>query len=621
MNVRVALRRLTGRLRPAGPGPRALTALFSLAWRSDPVGAIQVFGSAAALGIAPAIQVHLTVGLTASLLASVASGRVGGPAVLTYLAVISGVSVISQLLSAVQGRAMQRCQTRLSAAIASQIIRKSVSLSVQQVEDAPVQDALQRAVREVNFRPGMLLQQLTQLATQLVTLTSVATVLLETDVWVAALALLAPVPAIFAQIVAGKRNYRLEYERSADRRRLAYWQRLATMPDSAKEVTAFRLGDHILDAHDRVLESIIHANLKLANKNLLMSLPLMLATAVIILAAQATAVLHGSGPGTIAALMGAIQAIGTLQGSTQQLFTAASGMYVNQLYLRNVLAFINIPVVQLASGTREFPREIKSSLELRGVSFRYPSGQRDVLHEINLVLRPSETTALVGANGAGKSTIAKLVGRLWEPTAGTVCVDGHPLQEYELKSLRERVAYVFQDYVEYQLSVGDNVRFGSLHEAADIDRRVAHAIDDVGLTGQVAALPEGAGTQAGRLFDGVEFSGGQWQRIAIARSLIRSASVRIFDEPTASIDPVAESMLLAKLAERAAGRVNIVVAHRWSAIRHADRIVVISDGRVAEDGTHEELLALGGLYAEMYEAQGLGRGSGPENELQVTSAC
>ncbi|MFJ9840051.1 ABC transporter ATP-binding protein [Kitasatospora sp. NPDC101155] len=593
------------RLRRLAAAPRPVLAVLGQSWRCDRSGTAQVLLISLVVGILPAWQVKTTAAFATALLRTAEGSHEQVRGILFYLVVLAALGLGSQLLSLLQNRAMQRCQSRLSAHLADEIISRASRFRLSQVEDPGVQDSLQRAVREVAYRPGMLLSQLVQAATPVVTFGSVGAILWTLDFRIALLAMVAPFPTVVAQILQGRRTHALEHGRSEERRRINYWQHLASQPNSMKEVLAFRLAPVVLTNHRQLLARIVGADLRMANRNFGLAVPMVVLTALLTISAQATAILVGTSDARhVAGLLAVIQAIGMLQASMQQLFGSVSGMYVNQLYLRNVNEFLAIEQEPESQGEVTFPQDIVGGVEFRDVSFSYPGSGRRALDKVSFTLKPGQVTAIVGLNGAGKSTLGKLIGRLYEPTEGSILVDGVPLTDFRLDSLRDRVSYVFQNYVEYQLSVGENISLGMVHEADRSAERVEAAAREVGMHEHITALPQGYETQAGKLFTGgVEFSGGQWQRLAIARSAVRSASVRVMDEPTAALDTITEAELLDTLTAASAGRVSLLIAHRFSSVLRADRVLVFDRGRLVEDGDHQELMRLGGLYAEMYEAQ------------------
>jgi ATP-binding cassette subfamily B protein len=593
---------------PRTDGPRNFLVILRLAWRSDRWHTVQALACAIASAANPAVQVALTARMTRAFLAA-ANKTAGLSGILLCLSLMAVSGLAAQLLAMVQNRAAQRCQSRLSAHLSSRIVARAVRLTLVQAEDHDVHDALQRATREVDFRPGLLFQQMLQTTAQLVGFTTIGAVLFSLDYRVALLAMVAPLPTLASQILSGRRSYALERSRSADRRRLMYWQQLASQLESIKEILAFRLGPLVVEQHSALLARVVNADLRLANRNFRLGIPLAVAAAALAFAAQVTAVAISVGSAGITMVFAVVQAIVLLQSSIQQLLSTVSNMYVNQLYMGNVMDFLALPERGSDSGSVPFPTEIKHGIELRGVSFTYPGSERLVLCDVSVTLRPGETTAIVGQNGAGKSTLSKLLGRLYEPTAGEILVDGRPLREFTIESLRDRVGYVFQDYVRYQLTVADNIEFGTVSDPASPRTMPAtrRAAESAGIAEHVESLPLGYQTQLGKAFDGVDLSGGQWQRLAVARGLIRSASVRVMDEPTAAIDVIAEESLLDALTETAPQRVNVLIGHRFSSVCRADRILVLADGRLVEDGSHDELIRAGGLYADMYSTYAVGR--------------
>jgi ATP-binding cassette subfamily B protein len=301
----------------------------------------------------------------------------------------------------------------------------------------------------------------------------------------------------------------------------------------------------------------------------------------------------------------------TIQG----ILLSASSVYEQALYLRDLFVFLDMrPTITSHPDARPVPIPIRQGFVFENVGFRYPDSDRWAIRDVSLTLKPGERVALVGENGAGKTTITKLIARLYEPTEGRITLDGKDLREYDLASLRHAIGVIFQDFVRYDMRFDENIGVGEIESVrADLERDngVPASIDVAARNSLAASLlprfPLGYKQMLGRRFDeGMDLSGGEWQKVALARAYLRDAQVLILDEPTAALDARAEYEVFLRFSELVAGRMAILISHRFSTVRMADRIIVLRGGRVEESGTHEELLALGGLYEELFRMQAAG---------------
>jgi ATP-binding cassette subfamily B protein len=295
------------------------------------------------------------------------------------------------------------------------------------------------------------------------------------------------------------------------------------------------------------------------------------------------------------------------QTTFRSLFDGITNLYENSLFLDNLFTFLEMqPEIDVPSASKPAPSPIREGFEFRHVSFRYPDTQAWVLRDVNLHIRPGERIALVGLNGAGKTTLVKLLTRLYDPTEGQVLLDGIDLREYDLHSLQQRIGVIFQDFVQYSLTARENVGFGQVTALGD-NERVVEAARKGGAHPIIADLPDGYETALGRRWqEGQELSVGQWQKVALSRAFMRDAEILVLDEPTASLDAEAEYEIFQRFGELTAGRIAVLISHRFSTVRMADRIVVLEDGRITELGSHQELIALGGTYARLFNLQAEG---------------
>jgi ATP-binding cassette subfamily B protein len=296
------------------------------------------------------------------------------------------------------------------------------------------------------------------------------------------------------------------------------------------------------------------------------------------------------------------------QSTAGALMSSLADLYEQNLFLSNLFTFLKLqPRIPPGGRGEPAPEILRSGLEMRNVTFQYPGISEPVLHNINLTVAPGEKIALVGENGAGKTTLIKLLARLYDPTEGIILLDGADLREVDIASLHARIGVIFQDFVQYPLTGRENIGFGQI-EALEDDARIQAAAQKSGAHNVLNSLPKGYDTVLGRWFDeeGPDLSVGQWQKIALARAYMRDAPILILDEPTASLDAKSEFEVFKHFKELAADRTVILISHRFSTVRMADRIIVLNNGHIAEQGTHEELLAAGGVYATLFNLQAEG---------------
>lgn len=497
---------------------------------------------------------------------------------------------------------------RLGLTVNLEILRKASQLELTHFQDPEFYDQLTRARREATHRPLAVAGELLGLLAAITTLLGFVALLLSFSVIAVALLLVAAIPAALAELRFSRATYELRNRRSADARMLGYLEYVLASDEHAKEVMMLELAPTLLSRYRSISEDIWREERALAIRRTFWVVALsQLGTLTFYGCYGFIAVLAASGRIGLGDMTMYVLAFRQGQLSFQSILLALGSLYEHDLYMSNLLRFLAIPIAERPKMLSAAPEMDEQGIRFEGVGFRYPDQDRFALRNVDMVIPPGQTLALVGHNGAGKSTFIKLLSGLYEPSEGRILLDGRDLRSYPREELRRRLSVVFQDYNQYQLSARENVGFGSPAHAENLPR-VEDAVERGGASELIAALPQGLRTQLGRWFQGgVDLSGGQWQRIALARAFMRrQAELLVLDEPTAALDIDAEAEVFERVRELAEGRTLILISHRFANVRTADRIVVLEQSGVIEDGSHEQLLARGGVYAAMFRKQARG---------------
>ena len=588
---------------------RDLRATLGLVWHTSPLQTLL----AAALSLLQAFVPALTIWISKLLLDAVAQaieGRLGSPEaafgqLLGLLALQVGVGAVSSILAAAQGTNRELLGDALQNRISLRILRKASGLELSQFEDSETYDTLQNAYREVGSRPLGVFTQLVALAQAVITLGTVSALLAQLGGGIVPLVLLATLPGVWVTSRFGTEGYRMLRRQVTDARIQNYLGYLLTNDSAVKEVRLFGFEDYLISRWGAYYAKFRAQLVSLVTRRSLWGLAASLSSAGFIGAATLL-VLRRAARGLVSVgdfgLF--IQGIAQLQGQFSALLSGFTGIYQNLLYMRNLFEFLELPTRDLDAG-ESWQGRVKR-IEFQNVSFRYPLTETDVLKDVSFSVVKGQALALVGENGAGKTTLIKLLTRLYEPTSGRILLNGLDTAHFSPRSVQQEMSIIFQDFGQYQMTVRENVALGQT-ELPTTGAAVEAASVRSGAAEFVERLPEGYSNVLGRWFaGGQQLSGGQWQRLALARLYFRGGSVLVFDEPTAALDANAEFEVVSALQREAQGRITVIISHRFSTVRLADQIIVLTDGTISEMGSHEHLLEAGGTYARMFRVQARG---------------
>jgi len=532
----------------------------------------------------------------------------GNPAALWKLVALElGLAVLSDLLGRANSLADSLLGDRITNRISVRLIEHATQLDLASFEDPVFYDKLERARRQTTGRVGLLAAVL-NVAQDTLSLISLSAGLIVFSPWLMVLLVAAVIPAFLGETHFTTLAYSVLYRWTPQRRLLDYIRMLGASNQSAKEIKIFGLGPHLAERYHEVSDRIYEDNKKVAVKrasvgfllNLVSTVGYYGAYAVVLMRTLAGAI----SVGTFTFLTGAFSRSRMYIEKILQSFTDISDQ---ALYLKDLFDFFEMqPSIRSIRGALPAPRPIRDGFEFRKVGFAYPGSTHMVVENINFRLEAQEKIALIGENGAGKTTLVKLLARLYDPTVGYILLDGVDLREYDVEDLRKEIGVIFQDYMRYELLAKENIGFGKIEDLAD-QSRIEMAAHKSMAYQVIDKLPNGYDQMIGRRFDGgVDLSGGEWQKFALARAYMRDAQLLILDEPTATLDARAEYEVFRRFAELTKGRMAVLISHRFSTVRMADRILVLRDGRIREQGTHNHLVALGGQYAELFELQAAG---------------
>ncbi len=488
--------------------------------------------------------------------------------------------------------------------VSIEVMRHASQLDLQAYEDPVFYDRLERARVQATDRLGMI-QSLGRLFQQVLTTVVLSAAILFYSPWLLLLLIACLIPAFLGESHFAFLNYAKNYRQTPVKRELDYLRQVGGSKEAAKELKLFGLADFLTGRFIMLSNKIFDENLVLFRRRL---------WAVSMLSMVSTGGYYGCyvwviyetaiGAFSIGTLSFLTQSIINASNNISQIFSTLSSIADQALFLTDLLAFFEMrPTVTSKPHALPAPRPIVDGFEFQDVSFVYPGTERRVLEHLNFRLEPGERIALIGQNGQGKTTIVKLITRLYDPTAGRVLLDGADLRDYDIEDLCKEIGVIFQDFMRYEMTARENIAVGRIEYLPDLPRIEAAAEKSLA-DGVIQRLAKGYDQMLGRRFEGgVDLSGGEWQKLALARAYLRESQVLILDEPTAALDARAEYEVFARFNELTEGKMALFISHRFSTVRMAERIIVLENGAIAEEGSHERLVARGGRYAEMFELQ------------------
>lgn len=580
---------------------------LSLVWESSPSLAVASIGVRLVQGLLPLVVLYLT-----KLLIDTVTEALKTPtedpsltSILLILGGIAGVAAVTVILNALGGL-LSRTQAQIVTDHMYALLQaKSVEVDLEYYENAQYHDTLHRAQQEAPYRPTAILNAVLQLGQNAISLIAMGAVLWWLHWGVIPILIVAAVPYLIVRLQQSNRLFVWERERTPLERKAWYVHMLLTQAGAAKEVRLFDLGARLrewfLDARSVLCRERIVLERRWA---LSASIAQLIGVVAILGVYSFVAMRTLQGHFSVGDLVMCFQAVQRASGFLEAVGQSVANLYENNLFLTTLNEFLAVQSrLPISTNQKTFPRPITEGLVFEHVSFQYPHEERVAIRDFSFSIKPGEHVAFVGANGAGKTTLVKLLCRLYDPSGGRIMIDGTDLRDYPIADVRGAVSGVFQDFVKFQLSVKDNIALGV--RASGVDPfTIVQAAKQAGIHEVIERLPNGYESLLGKLFDGGhELSIGEWQKVALARSILRDSQILILDEPTSAMDAKAEAELFERFHELAQGRTAILISHRLSTVKMADRIFVVDQGQIMEQGTHDDLMAQQGLYNNLFLTQ------------------
>lgn len=511
-------------------------------------------------------------------------------------------NLFSDTIGSIMEYYQNKFQTLINYKLNYKIMNKCIKLSLKDFEDSETYDKLQRVQSETSYRPYQVFLSILNLITSMVTLFSSVSIIINWKPWVLLILVLIPITFSVYFFKIGQREFNINWKRATDKRKSWYLSYLVTRDNTFKEIKSYGIGQYVLNKFDSINSKFVKQDIKLFKKRSIFTFIFefvqQACTSIILFIIIYSALI---GEILIGNVVGFINALNLIQNNCKEILNTVYTLYENNLYISQLFQFLDLEEENFNIENKELKNisDIET-LDIKNLTFKYPNSPNVVLNNINLNIKKGERVAIVGANGSGKSTLVKLISKLYEVKENSILYNGISLNNYNEAQLKNCIAVLFQDFTKYEMTVRENVGFGNI-ESIDNDENMKKALDKASAT-FISNLDE----QLGLWFqDGRQLSGGQWQKIAIARTFFRDASLYILDEPSSALDPIAEKEVIDMFLKMTEDKIGIFISHRLSTAMLADRIIVMNEGEIVGNGTHQELIKNNFVYKKMYELEGI----------------
>ena len=583
--------------------PRALRLVWTMAPGWTAINVLLVI----ILGILPITALFLTKLIVDSVSAGLATPQpaIAFPQVLLYILVAAIIALILALARSLSELTSEAQSMIVTDGVWDILHAQSISVDLEYYEDTRYYDTLHRAQQEAPNRPTRIIHGLVQIGQNGISLLGVAVLILTFSWFIALILFAAAIPAALVRYYYARARYRFEQDKTEPERLAWYYRWVLTNSSHAKEVRLFNLGSLFRTRFRDLRSDLRKGRMSLARYRTMADV-ISQSIAIFALFGSFAFIAYAALTGTITIgdLVMYFLAFQLCLGFIQAILGALAGLYEDNLFLSDFYQFLDLkPTILSPDHPVPVPEPLTQRVEFENVHFSYPGGTKDAIAGVNLTITPGEVIALVGENGSGKTTLVKLLCRLYDPDEGKITVNGIELRDLDPVAWRKKISVIFQDYVHYYLSAAENIWVGDIEQEQDPDHITA-AADRSGADPVIRGLPDGYQTKLGHWFsDGQELSEGEWQKIALARAFFRNSGIVILDEPTSSLDPLAEAELFRNFRNLLEGRSAVIISHRFSTVQMADRIYLLDKGRIIEQGSHEELLRQNGRYSFLFRTQ------------------